>query len=268
MSIGDLNFVTVHGTYKDMSGATMTGSLTFTPSVAVLDPGSDLIILPKAFTATLTAGAFSISLPATDDPDVTPLGWSYTVVENVGPASRSNLTCTVPITYVSTGVSLATLLGTSFVGAPSGNYVTLTEGDGRYGQLAGATWLGTQDFTGATVLGVAGPFDLTPKGAWATATAYIPIQTVIAEGSVWECIVSHTSGTFDTDKTNGMWRESGVDIGSIVTLPADAAGVLTDDGSGHLSWGAGGGGGGLFISVDGGNATSTYATSVDGGAAS
>lgn len=126
MTIGDLNFVTVHDTFEGMDGSTPTGSLTFTPSIPeVLDPTSSLEILSKQFVATLSAGAFSISLPATDDPDVSPVGWSYTVTFNLGTGSPPPAQIAVPVAYSGTGVSLALLLETTYVGPPSASYTAL-----------------------------------------------------------------------------------------------------------------------------------------------
>lgn len=266
MTVGDLNFVTVHGTYKDMTGTAMTGTIVFTPNVVIDDPESDLIIMPKAFTATLTAGAFTISLPATDDPDVTPVGWSYTVTENIGPLGRTGLVIDVPIIYVTTGVSLATLLATTFTGPASNNYVTLPQANSLYGALGGATWDGVQDFTGATVLGIEPALNLNiaDRGAWATATAYIEDEYVTASGQRYVCATEHSSGTFTTDLANGLWVPSGVDASSIVALPANASGLLTNNGSGTLSWTAGAAGGALNTHTDSVCTNTTALTSLGG----
>lgn len=44
--------------------------------------------------------------------------------------------------------------------------------------------------------------------AWVTATAYNYGDYVTQSGTVYECIVAHTSGTFNTDLTNLKWTAS------------------------------------------------------------
>lgn len=108
--------------------------------------------------------------------------------------------------------------------------------------------------------------DFTPRGAWATATEYVPIQTVEpVEGQIWMCIQPHTSGNFDTDKGAGCWRSNGMSSAAAVELPADAPGVLTDDGTGDLSWGAGGSGGGTTSATVSGGTFASGVTNVSGG---
>lgn len=130
-SIGDLNFVTVHGNYTDMSTDTaLAGSLHFAPSTVVLDAGSGvgLIIMPSVFSVTLDgSGNFTIDLPATDDPDVLPVGWSYSLTENIGSVGRNGLPVNVPIAYLSSGVALATLLATSVQSSGTTSFALLAD---------------------------------------------------------------------------------------------------------------------------------------------
>lgn len=44
-----------------------------------------------------------------------------------------------------------------------------------------------------------------PKGAWATATAYVQRDAVTESGNLYICAVAHTSGTFATDLAAGRW---------------------------------------------------------------
>ncbi len=75
--------VPVFGRYIDFTGAPMQGTVTFTPSQRyVTNPGADVLIFSAPLVATLDeTGAFSIDIPATDDPDVTPQGFTWTVTE-------------------------------------------------------------------------------------------------------------------------------------------------------------------------------------------
>jgi peptidoglycan/xylan/chitin deacetylase (PgdA/CDA1 family) len=75
---------TVTGRFVDITGSPITGSVDFTPTpVALVDATAKTIIVGKKVTVTLSAtGSFSVVLPATDDPDINPVSWTYKVVEN------------------------------------------------------------------------------------------------------------------------------------------------------------------------------------------
>ena len=45
-----------------------------------------------------------------------------------------------------------------------------------------------------------------PPTTWATATAYIANNTVFSGTAFYQCLVSHTSGTFSTDLAAGKWE--------------------------------------------------------------
>jgi hypothetical protein len=81
----DVTVVTVTGTYTNEDGLPVSGSLTFIPSVATLrDPAHDTIIKLRQTRIDLdVTGSFSLSLIATDDPDVIPVGWHYDVTERI-----------------------------------------------------------------------------------------------------------------------------------------------------------------------------------------
>lgn len=74
-----INTVPVHISIMDGAGVAATGFVSFQCTVARRDGTSNVIIGPSTFVATLVAGQATINLPATDDPDVTPQGWTYTV---------------------------------------------------------------------------------------------------------------------------------------------------------------------------------------------
>lgn len=58
-----------------------TATIKFTPSVKyVLHPSSGTIIVPKPEPITLSvSGVVDVTLVATDDPDINPMGWTYRV---------------------------------------------------------------------------------------------------------------------------------------------------------------------------------------------
>jgi len=47
---------------------------------------------------------------------------------------------------------------------------------------------------------------ITWQGEWATATDYVVDQLVREDGTVYICLVDHTSGTFATDLSNSYWE--------------------------------------------------------------
>lgn len=89
----NISTVTVRGTFLNASGAPVTpGVVTFTPSVGLVDTSSvpPVVILNFPVIANLdAAGSFAVQLPATDDPDVAPSGFTYRVEEVVGVARAS-----------------------------------------------------------------------------------------------------------------------------------------------------------------------------------
>lgn len=81
----DLSMVTVTGAYVAGSGAVGAGTVTFVPSVAALrDPAGNVVVsLSPTFVTLDAAGHFSVSLAASDDANVVPSGWYYTVIERI-----------------------------------------------------------------------------------------------------------------------------------------------------------------------------------------
>lgn len=80
----------LRGRFIDILGQPVQGFLTFTPTPkAVLDAAHEVVILPSVRKVTLDeAGAFDVILPATDDPDLNPSGWTYKVTESL-PGGRT-----------------------------------------------------------------------------------------------------------------------------------------------------------------------------------
>jgi hypothetical protein len=93
MPLGDLDLVTVTGKYVFLDGTDPRdgSTVTFAASVVLREPGTPQIILGAPITVELAEdGSFSIAVPATDDPDVEPTGFTYQVKEKIlGPAGAS-----------------------------------------------------------------------------------------------------------------------------------------------------------------------------------
>ncbi len=99
----NMTTVTVIGSFITPEGTASTGSVTFTASSWLDNSGANLSVPNSAVTKTLgTAGDFSVSLPITDDADVSPQGYVYAVSEIVDGVSRS-YNISIPGTVVGGG---------------------------------------------------------------------------------------------------------------------------------------------------------------------
>lgn len=96
---GNFQTITVTGTYVDLAGAALNGSLRFDMQGAdgLRDATANTIIIPESITATVSNGALSVILPATNDPDIAP-AFTYEVTEDF-PSINHTRTYTVEIPY-------------------------------------------------------------------------------------------------------------------------------------------------------------------------
>lgn len=93
----DYNTVNVTGRYTYLDGTPAVGSVRFTGKTVAISDATDTVILPSTVVATLVDGAFSIQLPATDDPDVVPNGWTYEVEERFTNGGGRKFEIDVPV---------------------------------------------------------------------------------------------------------------------------------------------------------------------------
>lgn len=78
-----LTTINVHGHIQNPAGPTnATGTVTFRILHELNDTVANVIYAPHDYTATLVAGEFTLALPVTDNPDITPLNWTYQVWVN------------------------------------------------------------------------------------------------------------------------------------------------------------------------------------------
>jgi hypothetical protein len=78
----DLSTITLTGTYVDLQGNPVSGSVTFTPQSIIKDTDQNQIIINATISATLNgSGSFSVVLPVTDDTDTAPIPFAYAVEE-------------------------------------------------------------------------------------------------------------------------------------------------------------------------------------------
>ena len=129
------DLVNITGTYIGRNGVPCTGSVTLSSPQLVLRSGT---IVPAAdIVFELVNGTFSGQIPATDDPSASPVGWTYTVTENV-PGGRQGYQIVAP--HTSPGIDLSTVIPVTLPMPPTFGfpYVTLAQlagtavGDGAY----------------------------------------------------------------------------------------------------------------------------------------
>ena len=78
----DLSTITLTGTYVDLIGLPISGSVAFSPQSIHKDTDQNQIIINTRIVATLNgSGSFSVVLPVTDDSDVAPIPFAYAVEE-------------------------------------------------------------------------------------------------------------------------------------------------------------------------------------------
>lgn len=101
MALSDIvTMVTVTvDTILDFNDEPVTGRVTFSPSVTTLaSPSDSAMVIPRLKSATLDAqGGFSVTVPATNQPDVSPTDWYYTVTLQIpGRSDRVMYLASVP----------------------------------------------------------------------------------------------------------------------------------------------------------------------------
>lgn len=127
----NLTTVEVTGRFVDQVGAAVRGSVTFDLDTYLLDAGESVVITDSSVTVTLDAtGSFAVDLATTNDPDVTPNGWTWTLTPNFDGfapltfALPANLGPSVDITVLSPALPnpdpVYSYVLVSAVGAPSG----------------------------------------------------------------------------------------------------------------------------------------------------
>jgi hypothetical protein len=207
--------VTVLGTFLTPEGNPSTGTVSFTPSAWLLNSGANIAIPNSSVTKTLgTAGNFSALLPITDDPDLSPGGWVYSVSEVVDGVSQS-YNIAIPGTVAAGGtVFLADLApvapaGPEYYSLASslaiGTVTTLAAGSAATATITGLAPsqtlnlgipTGPQGATGSTgATGATGPQGATG----ATSTLAVGTVTSVANSGTASItnVGSSTAGTFD-----------------------------------------------------------------------
>jgi hypothetical protein len=104
-----LSTVTVAGTYVDLLGNPVRGSITIEPQTILKEKTLNVHIMPVHIVKTLDAtGSFTTTLPVTSDTDVMPQPFIYTIVENF--TSGRTFQIALPLSVAGTTQNLADLL--------------------------------------------------------------------------------------------------------------------------------------------------------------
>lgn len=94
-----LTTVNVTGSYVDYEGNPIEGQIRFTLNEVLRNGTDDQMVAPSSVVVALSSGAFSVALPATNDPDIVPNPFTYTVEESF-PGGR---TYTISLPYDGAG---------------------------------------------------------------------------------------------------------------------------------------------------------------------
>jgi hypothetical protein len=118
MALGpNLTTVTITGNYVDFEGTPIEGQMRFSIAEVLRNGTDDQMVAPSSVVVPLSSGSFSVSLPATNDPDVVPNPFVYSVEESF-PNGRSY---EITIPYTTSGsldladISPAPTLDTNYV---------------------------------------------------------------------------------------------------------------------------------------------------------
>lgn len=100
---GNLQFITVTGTFLGPQGAPATGTVTFTPTPAPLKDIPSALFTGGPVTVTLNgSGAFSVSLLCTGNNDLVPSAWTYTITTVINGATGTSTGKSIPYSPSST----------------------------------------------------------------------------------------------------------------------------------------------------------------------
>lgn len=123
----DYDTVPVRGKYVYLDGSPAAGQIRFTGKVIATSTATDTIIIPATITAQLDEnGEFAINVPATDDPDISPGNWTYTVEERLTAGGGRTYEIDVPLASKPDGIDLSSVAPVSPASGDPTAFVTLT----------------------------------------------------------------------------------------------------------------------------------------------
>lgn len=227
----DYDTVTVRGRYVYLNGTPATGDVKFTGKVVATSAATDTIIVPNTIVAALdAAGQFVVALPATDDPDVMPNGWTYTVVENLVGGGGRTYDIDIPISATLSGIDMSDVAPLPpNVGNPTA-FVTLTAFEDYVNSHAG----GATDWTQITNK----PTTFTPATHTHVQTDITGLNTSLANKADTSALSAHTTNTANphnvtksqvglanVDNTTDLAKPVSTATQTALNLKADASGL-------------------------------------------
>lgn len=249
----DYGKVTVTGRYVYLDGTPVQGSVKFTGKVVATSAATDTIIVPATVVANLDEnGEISVDLPATDDPDIAPGGWTYKVTETFPKGGGRTFEMDVPIAAAGLGIDLSDVAPTTppdsgdptaFVTVTAFNDVKTRVLDVRdHGAVADDSTDNTAAIQSALDAAAAagGGQVYVPRGTFRTGPLTIGSRVRLS-GTGFDSILKHAGGTGDLIATSS----TSIDLLQIADLTLDcwlqtagsgAAGVrITSNASGYSS---------------------------------
>ncbi len=246
----------VLGTFLTPEGNPSTGTITFTPSKWLTNSGANVALPNSSVTKTLgTAGDFQVTLPVTDDADLQPANWFYTVSEVIDGVSQS-YALLLPGTAGTGGtVYLADLAPAAELGpeyaslrGPAGEAATVTVGTVTAGTAGGTPSVTNSGSTSAAVLDfVLVPGDTGPQGATGAtgpqgpaATVEVGTVTSVPSGGTAAVTNTGTSGSAvldfvlvdgDTGPTGPQGSAATVTVGTVGFVDYPGPGTVTNSGT-------------------------------------
>ena len=253
---GNVTTVVVLGTFLTPEGDPSTGTITFTPSRWLNNPGANVAIPDSSVTKTLgTAGNFSVILPVTDDGDLTPANWYYTVSEVVDGVSQS-YDILLPGSAATSGtvyladIAPAAALGPEFASTqgPAGSAASITIGTTTSVSNSGTASVTNSGSSSAAILDFVlrdGPTG--PQGVQGvqgvqgnTGTFAIGTTTSVANSGTASVtnVGSSSAGTFDfvlrdgpTGPTGPQGPTATLAVGTVGSVPNSGTASVTNVGS-------------------------------------
>ena len=249
---GNVSTLVVIGTFLTPEGTPSTGTITFTPSKWLTNSGANVALPNSSVTKSLgTAGDFQVTLPVTDDSDLQPANWFYTVSEVVDGVSQS-YAILLPGTAATNGtvyladIAPAAELGPEYASlrGPAGEAATVTVGTVTAGTAGGAPAVTNSGTTSEAVLDfVLVPGDTGPQGATGdtgpqgpAATIEVGNVTSVPDGGTAEVTNSGTSGSavFDFVLVDGPTGPQGA-TGEAATVTVGTVGFVDYPGPGTVT---------------------------------
>lgn len=98
----NITLITVTGKYLDIFGLPIVGKVSFSISPVLIDASAKVVVIPRTVTVPLdNTGSFTVQLPATDDPDISPTGYTIQVVEEFQGGGGRSFSVSLPETITS-----------------------------------------------------------------------------------------------------------------------------------------------------------------------